>query len=685
MDQDIVNFVNYVNGDGNSGKVHRTYSAEFPLSNKRPYSKIDDSNPSSSADNSLDSIDVNFNIDDIIDQEISKSTLNVEQRIYIKDINHHIYDIQNPIIRNNIYSIEITNQKLFVTIFQKWMKCLPIKDNVLDCLKYFPNLTVLRLNNLKLRNYPNTFKNLKNLEHLDLSCNRIYSIIRTGVIYIEFPKSIKILNLSKNTISIVPSTIYSLSNLEELYLDNNPINHISIQIENMTSLKKLSIVNSNISTLPHTFCKNLVCCDFSGTFIQQLNCTFTSLVNLERLILANCKINLIDSTIGNMKKLTVLDLTRNYISEVPDSLYTLENLREFSLFKNNLIKFDPPIGLMPNLTLLNIADNQLTEFSIGLCHCKSIEYLDIGINDITIIPSEVGNLINMKTFKLSFNMINQIPSELRNLEKLRTFYITDNILTDLPPVFDGLKSLVRLNISNNRITLLPVNIINARNLEIFAFDNNPILSIHPFVRRFIDNVVNPEKKNLYSDNQNIHNPTMQKGFVESAKNLINLSMTIESDQVVSQILNDTVLTDECKHEICSMYQCDEIQMVLNIKYKDMFEYVWTFIHNYGNFDEETKKEIKKIMNSDIIYVKNLCFTGKITQVVNCLSGFTPLVSMQISENEDIGNIIINVKKQLIISAEYSVEKHRELAKAKLMEKNISEDIIDAWIDNIEDD
>jgi Leucine-rich repeat (LRR) protein len=678
-----------VNDDGS--KIQRTYSVEFPLSNnnlktnKRPYSSIDDSNPSSSADNSLDSIDIDLNSTDIIDQDISKSFLNIEERIYIKDINHHMYDVQNPIIRRNIYSIEITNHKLFCTIFQKWMICLPIKDNVLDCLESFPNLTVLRLNNLKLGNYPIAFKNLKNLEHLDLSCNKIYSIVRTGILNIEFPKSIKTLNLSKMSLSMIPSTIYDLSNLEELYLDNNPINHISIQIENMTSLTKLSVVNSNISTLPHTFCKNLVCCDFSGSFIQQLNSTFTSLVNLERLILANCKINFIDPTIGNMKKLTVLDLTRNDITEVPDSLYTLENLRELSLFKNNLIKFDPPIGSMPNLTLLNIADNRLTEFSAGLCYCKLIEYLDIGTNDITIIPSDVGNLINMKTFKLSFNMINQIPSELRNLEKLRTFYITDNILTDLPPVFDGLKSLVRLNISNNRITLLPMNIINARNLEIFAFDNNPILSIHPSVRRFIDNVVNPEKKNLYNDNQNIHNPTMQKGFIESAQNLINLSMVIESDQIVSQILNDTVLTDECKNEICSMYQCGEIQMVLNIKYKDMFEYVWTFIHNYGNFDEEIKKEIKKIMNGDIIDVKNLCFTGKITQVLNCLNGFTPLVSMQISENEDIGNIIINAKKHLIISGEYSVEKHRELAKTKLIEKNISEDIINVWIDNIEDD
>jgi Leucine-rich repeat (LRR) protein len=664
---------------------------EFPLSNnnlktnKRPYSSIDDSNPSSSADNSLDSIDINLNSTDIIDQDISKSFLNIEERIYIKDINHHMYDVQNPIIRRNIYSIEITNHKLFCTIFQKWMICLPIKDNVLDCLESFPNLTVLRLNNLKLGNYPNIFKNLKKLEHIDLSNNNVISIVRLGVLHIDFPNSLKTLNLSNNALASIPTNIYNLSNLEELYLENNPINHISMQIENLISLKKLSIANSKVSTLPYTFCKNLVCCDFSGSFIQQLNSTFTSLVNLERLILANCKINFIDPTIGNMKNLTVLDLTRNNVSTVPDSMYTLENLRELSLFKNNLIKFDPPIGSMPNLTLLNISDNMLTEFSVGLCYCKFIEYFDIGSNDITVIPSEIGNLINMKTFKLSFNMIEKIPIELKNLKKLRTFYITDNILTDLPPVFDGLKSLVRFNISNNRITLLPVNIINARNLEIFAFDNNLILSIHPSVRRFIDNVVNPEKKNLYNDNQNIHNPTMQKGFVESVQNLMNLSMVIESDSVVSQLMTDTVLSDDCKNEICSMYQCTDIQMILNAKYKDMFEIVWTFIHKYGNFDEEIKKEIKKIMNGDIIDVKNLCFTGKITQLVNCLNGFTPLVSMQISENEDIGNVIISAKKQLIVSGDYSVEKHRELAKMKLLEKNISEDIINVWIDNIEDD
>ena len=39
-----------------------------------------------------------------------------------------------------------------------------------------------------------------------------------------------------------------------------------------------------------------------------------------------------------------------------------------------------------------------------------------------------------------------------------------------------------------------------------------------------------------------------------------------------------------------------------------------------------------------------CFTGRISRLVNCLNGFTDLVNINIEDNQQIGNIIVIIKK-----------------------------------------
>jgi len=64
-----------------------------------------------------------------------------------------------------------------------------------------------------------------------------------------------------------------------------------------------------------------------------------------------------------------------------------------------------------------------------------------------------------------------------------------------------------------------------------------------------------------------------------------------------------------------------------------------------------------------------------------LNGFCPLVSIQISENEQIGNIIVIIKEKLTNS--YTIENHKEHVKKELVERGYSKDIIDTWIGFIE--
>jgi len=76
-----------------------------------------------------------------------------------------------------------------------------------------------------------------------------------------------------------------------------------------------------------------------------------------------------------------------------------------------------------------------------------------------------------------------------------------------------------------------------------------------------------------------------------------------------------------------------------------------------------------------------CFTGRISRLVNCLTGFDPDVVVQISSAEQISNIVLLTQKQL--GDRYTVENHRQLVRQELTERGYPLDIITVWIENIE--
>ena len=76
-----------------------------------------------------------------------------------------------------------------------------------------------------------------------------------------------------------------------------------------------------------------------------------------------------------------------------------------------------------------------------------------------------------------------------------------------------------------------------------------------------------------------------------------------------------------------------------------------------------------------------CFTGRISRLINILNGFDDNIVMHISDNEQIGNIIILTKEQLGIY--YDVEQHIQLVKNELQSRGYTDDVINEWISHIE--
>ena len=77
----------------------------------------------------------------------------------------------------------------------------------------------------------------------------------------------------------------------------------------------------------------------------------------------------------------------------------------------------------------------------------------------------------------------------------------------------------------------------------------------------------------------------------------------------------------------------------------------------------------------------MCFTGRISRLVNSLNGFSDLVIIKIADNEQIANVISVVRKEL--GDDYSIENHREIVEMRLTELGYGKDVIDEWVGYID--
>ena len=99
---------------------------------------------------------------------------------------------------------------------------------------------------------------------------------------------------------------------------------------------------------------------------------------------------------------------------------------------------------------------------------------------------------------------------------------------------------------------------------------------------------------------------------------------------------------------------------------------------------ENRDEIKYVLNAEMLDSEFKCFTGRLSRLVNCLNGFSNLVEIKISDNQQIANVIIIIKNDLEVKYEYSIEKHRQLVTTELKSRSYTDDLIAEWVEQIEE-
>jgi len=422
--------------------------------------------------------------------------------------------------------------------------------------------------------------------------------------------------------------------IKHLNLDYNNLTHLPVEIRHLTQLTTLNLSHTNLTHLPVEIGKltQLATLNLSHNKLTQIPVEIRKLTQLTTLILSDNKITQLPVEIGQLTKLTTLYLSHNKLTHLPVE-----------------------IGQMTQLTTLNLSHNNLTHLLVEIGHLTELIRLNLYNNKLTYLPVEIGQLTQLTTLNLSHNKLTHLPVEIGNLIQLTTLYLYDNQFTQLPVEIGNLIQLTTLYLSNNPIENL----------------------LNPIIQRVIHRIENrqrqPNGNNIYTDRQNVHSSSIQQSIKDSIYRLMNAYKT---DYQLTY-LDWSVLNQKTKEIITEYMDCNDIHTMINITFKELFIAV---VIEMDKLSPDLQIEIQKRLNEEMQDSECKCFTGRISRLVNCLSGYSNKVRIQISENEEINNIIsVIMSKRGLKTIEILKEEVREA----LEERGYAHEKIAEWLEYVE--
>ncbi|KAJ0579625.1 putative non-specific serine/threonine protein kinase [Helianthus annuus] len=267
---------------------------------------------------------------------------------------------------------------------------------------------------------------LKQLKHLDLSCNNFGGIQVPK--FIGSFQNLRYLNLSRSNFSgTIPPTLGNLSELHVLSLGSfhdDPFERTS-----MANMKWLS----SLGMLHHLDMSGM---DLSKAtdWLQVIN-TLPSLVQLH---LSLCELSNLHMYVPsvNLTSLSVLDLSYNYFnSSVPQWIFSVTSLVSLDL---TACSFHGPIPSFRNLTsleLLHVAGNDFMNSSSIFQELSSSNLISLDISYCGISSSvldSLQNLTNLISLRLSENQLTKrIPKSLGNFCNLREIDLSENYIGNI--------------------------------------------------------------------------------------------------------------------------------------------------------------------------------------------------------------------------------------------------------------
>jgi Leucine-rich repeat (LRR) protein len=456
------------------------------------------------------------------------------------------------------------------------------------------------------------------------------------------PTNVYILNLSNNQLTTLDKNIFkNLTHLQELHLNANNLSHLDKNIfKNLTHLKELHLNANKLTTLDKDSFKHL-------TQLRELHLNANKLTHLYKDIFKN------------LTNLQYLNLSDNKLTHLDKDIFKhLTNLQNLSLRNINITHLDKDTFIhLTNLQVLILYNNKLNTLDKDIfINITNLQQLHLDNNKLTTLNKDI--------FKYTTN--------------LQNLYLHSNYLTHLDnDIFKHLINLQLLWLHINYIVALPSSITHCRQLNEIYYSDNEINYIPPNIQRFLNNLKQTSKKlQIYNDSQNVHNHHIQECIKTSLENILNYPKTIDKNVLINALLNSK-MNDRSLRLLLEYCQDESVHSVLNITFEEALLHILEYI----NLElKDNRNDILNILETEILDSECKCFTGRISRLINCLNGYTPLVKVEIPDNMAISNIIIMIKNSYKGD---NVDELKELVKTALLERGYALDTITEYLEYID--
>ncbi len=307
-------------------------------------------------------------------------------------------------------------------------------------------LKEISLSGNQLEQLPASFYQLTKLRSVNLGYNKIRYI--SGEI--GSLKDIEDLQLNKNELEEIPESIGRLERCRKLLLTDNKISRLPESISSIKTLEELAVANNRLTSLFSDFSmlQQLTRLDAAQNSITELHASIGKLKNLKTLTLQNNLLQAIPASVCSLEKLESLSLSNNNLKELPADMGSLQNLTSLDLSsgvpvmgttyrqneapKNSFRYLPASLSRLQKLSTLWLRNNTALDgdsairvvfriqgpgerFDLSNCNIHSlpssgwkdcrIQYLDIGNNNISVVPAGILDAPVLRYLRLSNNPV----------------------------------------------------------------------------------------------------------------------------------------------------------------------------------------------------------------------------------------------------------------------------------------
>jgi len=312
-----------------------------------------------------------------------------------------------------------------------------------------------------------------------------------------------------------------------------------------------------------------------------------------------------------------------------------DNSWNYLLFKRNYIQYFPYNKLCKNIRYLNLSrchlefvgdlPDGIIYFNASNNTIKNITRLPDSLQVLKLSNNQLENIsnipISIKKLDISGNLIKEIPEEELLLTQIRKFNYERNPIQFSQRIIDFLDTI-------GQDYHLPFVIISHKNKTKNKNKNYILPNTHLKI------------KTIYSDSQNVHNHYIyqqSKDIFKKIKSKTNYKKMKSTNEILNKYLNNKDLS-----KILKIFNKNNFVTILDTNLDIILQYFCNYVENICR---EHKKNIFKVLQSEIVDMKKICISGRLMRLFNCLSGFDETIQIKISfEQQKDAKINMILKK-----------------------------------------